>query len=68
MPQLQQSLHALNLRLLGFHLPVPHHYHAYKKQFPDDKELTNLGNWDIYEQQNPDTFICMYQFLYQLRA
>ncbi len=38
---------------------------AYKKRFSNDKSATNLEQWHIYEEENPDTFIGMYQFYVQ---
>ena len=32
----------------------------YMKEFPDDKNLTNLDNWEKFENKNPDTFQNMY--------
>ncbi len=37
----------------------------YKNQFPGDKVLTNLNNWNIFEKENPDMFMAMYQFWLQ---
>ncbi len=61
-PQLQDSMQSLNLKFLGFHLPVVHHYQLYKSQFPMDVDLNDLNHWAVYEQQNPHTFGNMYQF------
>jgi tetratricopeptide (TPR) repeat protein/2-polyprenyl-3-methyl-5-hydroxy-6-metoxy-1,4-benzoquinol methylase len=38
---------------------------AYKERFSNDMSATNLEQWHIYEQENPDTFISMYQFYVQ---
>lgn len=38
---------------------------AYQKRFPDDQAATNLDQWQIFEHENPDTFIGMYQFWLQ---
>ena len=38
---------------------------AYKHRFPDDASATCLDNWNIYESENPDTFVGMYQFWIQ---
>ncbi|MEC7890822.1 MAG: methyltransferase domain-containing protein [Pseudomonadota bacterium] len=32
----------------------------YTREFPDDKSLTNLDNWERFENKNPDTFQNMY--------
>ena len=42
--------------------------HSYKKRFPNDISATDLNNWHIYEDENPDTFICMYQFWIQKKS
>jgi tetratricopeptide (TPR) repeat protein len=41
---------------------------AYKNRFPNDPSPTNLDQWRIYEQENPDTFIGMYQFWIQKKS
>jgi hypothetical protein len=50
-----------DLNFLGFEIDssvIP----AYKKRFPNDLSATNLDLWRIYEEENSDTFIRMYQF------
>jgi hypothetical protein len=49
------------LPFLGFDLG-PAQRRAYARQFPDDKTMTDLDNWYLFETQNPRTFIDMYQF------
>jgi tetratricopeptide (TPR) repeat protein/2-polyprenyl-3-methyl-5-hydroxy-6-metoxy-1,4-benzoquinol methylase len=41
---------------------------AYRTRFPDDQAATDLGNWQIFETENPDTFFGMYQFWVQRGA
>ena len=41
---------------------------AYKRRFPDDRAATNLAQWQSFENENPDTFIGMYQFVIQKAA
>jgi ubiquinone/menaquinone biosynthesis C-methylase UbiE len=53
-----------NLKFCGFNLP-DFIKKDYSMHFPDDKTLTNLENWDIYETNNPNTFKNMYQFIVQ---
>ncbi len=53
-----------NLALLGLGID-PHVLHAYKQRFPDDRAAINLGQWQIFENENPDTFFGMYQFWIQ---
>ena len=51
--------HGLNF--LGFEIDSSV-MRAYKNRFPNDPAATNLDQWRIYEEENPDTFIGMYQF------
>jgi SAM-dependent methyltransferase len=52
------------LIFLGFDLP-PSVLRSYREHFPNDPAAINLGQWQIFEDQNPDTFIGMYQFWIQ---
>ncbi len=38
---------------------------AYRRRFPDDPPATNLGYWQIFEDENPNTFSRMYMFWVQ---
>ncbi len=38
---------------------------AYRKRFPNDRGATDLGCWQRFEEENPDTFAAMYQFWIQ---
>jgi tetratricopeptide (TPR) repeat protein/2-polyprenyl-3-methyl-5-hydroxy-6-metoxy-1,4-benzoquinol methylase len=51
-------------RFLGFELD-PQVLQRYRTQFPGDLAATNLSNWTRFEEDNPDTFIGMYQFWIQ---
>lgn len=53
-----------NLAFLGFEMEDDI-LQTYKHRFPDDRAATNLGQWQIFENENPDTFIGMYQFWIQ---
>jgi SAM-dependent methyltransferase len=53
-----------DLQFLGFE-NKPDVLRAYRLRFPEDKSATNLANWQIFENENPDTFIGMYQFWIQ---
>lgn len=55
-----------NLGFLGFLLDAPV-LHAYSRRFPDDRTRTNLDQWNIFEKEQPNTFIGMYQFWIQKR-
>lgn len=53
-----------DLQFLGFQLEAQVR-EAYRRRFPDDRAATNLGYWQIFEVENPDIFIGMYQFWVQ---
>ena len=53
-----------NLQFLGFEIES-NISSAYKLRFPEDQAAANLANWQIFENENPDTFIGMYQFWVQ---
>jgi len=57
-------LRANNLQFIGFEIE-PTAIHAYKQRFPDDRACINLAQWQIFENENPDTFCGMYQFWIQ---
>ena len=54
------------LDLLGFDVDADV-MHRYSRRVPDDGARTNLDGWNTFEQENPDTFIGMYQFWIQKR-
>ncbi len=39
--------------------------HEYRTRFADDPSGTNLRNWALFEEDNPDTFLGMYHFWIQ---
>jgi len=53
-----------NLSFLGFELDHGM-VSTYRLRFPGDKTLTNLDQWQLFERENPDTFLGMYQFWIQ---
>ena len=53
-----------DLQFLGFDIK-PDVIKAYRQRFPEDAAATNLANWEIFENENPDTFIGMYLFWIQ---
>lgn len=60
-------LRANDLTLLGFEMN-PSVLHAYRQRFPNDPAATDLGQWQTFENENPDTFSSMYQFWIQKPA
>ena len=67
LPQIQAFLNENNLAFLGFEIGA-NILNAYRRRFPDDAAAINLGNWHIFESDNPDTFIGMYNFWIQKPA
>jgi 2-polyprenyl-3-methyl-5-hydroxy-6-metoxy-1,4-benzoquinol methylase len=64
LPEIARFLADNNLRFLGFRLS-PSVGRQYRTRFPRDENLTDLTSWQLFEADNPDTFIGMYQFLVQ---
>lgn len=40
---------------------------SYRQRFPGDRAATNLAQWQVFEDENPGTFVGMYQFWVQKR-
>ena len=60
--QIEKMLNRFNLVFLGFIFKdnqVPAHY---SECFPEDPNMRNLENWEIFEEENPDTFSECYDF------
>ena len=53
-----------DLAFLGFDMAAAI-LRSYKLRFPEDRAAINLGQWQIFENENPDTFFGMYQFWIQ---
>jgi tetratricopeptide (TPR) repeat protein/2-polyprenyl-3-methyl-5-hydroxy-6-metoxy-1,4-benzoquinol methylase len=65
LPKLNEIFKSRGLTFLGFFPSSAFTTEVtdkYCQRFPDDPEATNLINWSIFEEENPDTFINMYQF------
>jgi hypothetical protein len=63
LPQIGTTIQTLGLHFLGFEFPDSGITASrYRARFPADGAMTNLANWDRFEQENPDTFARMYQF------
>jgi tetratricopeptide (TPR) repeat protein/2-polyprenyl-3-methyl-5-hydroxy-6-metoxy-1,4-benzoquinol methylase len=61
LPQISSFLVQNRLEFLGFDLPGGV-LQKFRQRFPNDKTMTNLGLWHIFETENPYTFASMYQF------
>lgn len=59
---LQQTLKELNLSFIGFELPLPRVRQRYRELFPEDRDFTDLSNWDRFESEYPQAFAGMYVF------
>ena len=62
--EIEAFLRDNELTFLGFEID-PLVIRDYKLRFPDDLSATNLGHWQTFEYENPDTFFRMYQFWIQ---
>ena len=65
--EIAEFLQAEKLEFLGFEIDPGTAWH-YAQRFPDDPARVNLGYWHRFEQDNPDTFIAMYEFWIQKPA
>lgn len=63
--QLAQLSHELGMDFLGFVRLDANVQQQYQQAFPEDKQLNQLANWEIFEQQHPLSFAAMYQFYLQ---
>ena len=66
--QIAKSVNQLGLEFLGF-VNLPYVVkQAFDKRFTSDETRVCLNNWDILEQDMPDTFGSMFQFYCQLKS
>lgn len=61
LPEIDAFLRQNALQFLGFVLPSSVRG-KFKGRFPNDKTMTDLALWHIFEAENPVTFSSMYQF------
>ncbi|WP_136416257.1 tetratricopeptide repeat protein [Herbaspirillum sp. ST 5-3] len=66
LPMIKDAIEQFDLDFVGF-LLSPAIGRRYSERFPDDQPRTNLDNWHVFENENPDTFVGMYQFFVQKR-
>lgn len=64
LPAIAAFLDGNGLRFLGFDIE-PATLAAYRARFPSDPAATDLDNWHVFELENQDTFLEMYQFWIQ---
>lgn len=65
-PALAESLDALQLRFLGFQVPV-NVQHTFMREHPASGATRSLDAWARFEQRHPLTFWGMYQFFVETR-
>jgi tetratricopeptide (TPR) repeat protein/SAM-dependent methyltransferase len=61
LPDIDSFLRQNRLEFLGFDLPG-NMLHNFRRRFPNDKPLTDLALWHVFETENPTIFVGMYQF------
>ena len=59
--RIETFLHENDLVFLGFDI-ASEVLLAYRRRFPDDPAATRIDQWQVFENENPDIFIGMYQF------
>jgi SAM-dependent methyltransferase len=62
--ELKEMIEHEKLKFLGFVIPEGIRS-QYRDSYPEDKRLTDLTNWQRFEQNNPDIFAGMFQFYVQ---
>ena len=68
LPQLRKELEMLNLEFIGFKFNDAKNASAYRKLFPEDKDMTDLLLWARFEDKHPGTFGGMYDFWCQSQS
>jgi tetratricopeptide (TPR) repeat protein/SAM-dependent methyltransferase len=59
---LGEAIAALGVEFLGFEFTDRRPLGAYRRRYPEDPAATDFARWRVFEQENPDTFVGMYQF------
>lgn len=65
--EINNLINNCGLDFIGFELPSPSIKKHYMEDYPEDTQMTNLDNWQQFEEKYPDTFIGMYIFWCQRR-
>ena len=65
--EIAKFLERHQLKFLGFDIDRKI-IKSYKERFPEDLSASNLHNWDVYEHENPQIFLSMYQFIVQKKS
>jgi tetratricopeptide (TPR) repeat protein/SAM-dependent methyltransferase len=67
LPEIAKVVAESGVTFLGFELDA-WVLRRYRTRFPDDKTMTDFACWHAFEQENPHTFVGMYQFWLQKSA
>lgn len=62
-PLIKECLKQLNLKFIRFEFRSTVWTNKFKERFGEESDQSNMDNWEILENENPDMFIEMYQFL-----
>ncbi len=68
LPQIKECLGKLGLDFIGLSGLDPYTIKQYLERFPDDKAMSNIDLWSIFETEATNTFASMYQFWVQKRG
>ena len=63
-PRIAEFLDGHGLELIGLEVDAGAQ-EKYRARFADDAAMTDLNNWHVFEQENPDLFLNMYRFWVQ---
>ena len=66
--EIQKMLDELDLNFEGFWLGNPKLEAEFLRQFPNDRKMLNLSNWSALEEQFPNMFNGMLQFICSRKA
>jgi hypothetical protein len=61
LPEIARFLGESNVELLGFIIDA-RVIEKFKARFPQDETARDFALWNVFENENPDTFAGMYQF------
>ncbi len=62
LPQISALLGRHDLEFLGFIFSNSSYKPEYAKTYPNDPDCIDLDNWHLFEKDNPNLFLGMYQF------
>ena len=64
--EIERFLHENNMTFLGFDIAADV-LQSYRLRFPEDRAATSLTQWQVFENENLEAFVGMYQFWIQKR-